>query len=232
MGMSGSSVLLRVELPLAVPLIAAGLPHRRGAGRGHRDAGRPGRRRRARPIINAGFGQQDRGQILAGGILVAGLALLTELVLALVQRRSRRAGTAAGRAGRRAAGPTPSPGPTSQAAQTGARTATRTVPSPFRDPPPVAVVTPSCWGGWRTRVLPRARQTRAPARAGAGHRRRAPCGIALWAPSARPGCCSSPSASRPAARAAPPAPRRPRPSPAARPAVRPARPSPATSSSS
>jgi osmoprotectant transport system permease protein len=38
-------------------------------------------------IINTGFGQQDPGQIVAGGILVAALALVTEIVLALVQRQ-------------------------------------------------------------------------------------------------------------------------------------------------
>jgi osmoprotectant transport system permease protein len=86
MGLSGRTVLLRVELPLAVPLIAAGLRTAAvqvvatatlaalvgGGGLG--------------VIINSGFGQQDRPQILAGGILVALLALLTEAVLALLQR--------------------------------------------------------------------------------------------------------------------------------------------------
>jgi osmoprotectant transport system permease protein len=85
MGLSGRVVLLRVELPLAIPLIAAGLRTAAvqvvatatlaalvgGGGLG--------------VIINSGFGQQDRPQILAGGILVALLALATEGVLALVQ---------------------------------------------------------------------------------------------------------------------------------------------------
>jgi osmoprotectant transport system permease protein len=87
MGLSESSVLLRVELPLAVPLIAAGVRTASvqvvatatlaalvgGGGLG--------------VIINSGFGQQDRGQIVAGGILVATLALVTELTLAFVQRQ-------------------------------------------------------------------------------------------------------------------------------------------------
>ena len=87
MGMSGRTVLLRVELPLAVPLVAAGLRTAAvqvvatatlaalvgGGGLG--------------TIINEGFGQQDRPQILAGGFLVAALALLTEGTLALVQRQ-------------------------------------------------------------------------------------------------------------------------------------------------
>jgi osmoprotectant transport system permease protein len=86
MGMSEQSVLLRVEVPLALPLIAAGFRTAAvqvvatatlaalvgGGGLG--------------TIINAGFGQQDQGQILAGGVLVALLAMLTEGALALVQR--------------------------------------------------------------------------------------------------------------------------------------------------
>jgi osmoprotectant transport system permease protein len=86
MGMSGLGILTRVELPLAVPLIAAGFRTAAvqvvatatlaalvgGGGLG--------------TIINSGFGEQDRGQIVAGGLLVAALALLTEGVLAFVQR--------------------------------------------------------------------------------------------------------------------------------------------------
>lgn len=86
MGLSGRSVLLRVELPLAVPLIAAGF--RTAAVQVVATAtlaalvggGGLGR------IITDGFGQQDRPQIVAGGFLVALLALLTEGSLALVQR--------------------------------------------------------------------------------------------------------------------------------------------------
>lgn len=105
MGMSGRSVLMRVELPLAVPLIAAGFRTAAvqvvatatlaalvaGGGLGK--------------IITAGFGQQDRPQILAGGILVALLALLTEAVLAMVQRA-----VTPGRERRRRASPAPEPG--------------------------------------------------------------------------------------------------------------------------
>ena len=104
MGLSGRAVLFKVELPLAVPLVAAGVRTAAvqvvatatlaalvgGGGLG--------------VIINEGFGQQDRPQILAGGILVAALALVVEGVLAYVQhlvtpgrarRRGRRAPTAA-----------------------------------------------------------------------------------------------------------------------------------------
>ncbi|MDQ1620477.1 MAG: osmoprotectant transport system permease protein [Actinomycetota bacterium] len=86
MGMSERSLLVRVELPLALPLIAAGFRTAAvqvvatatlaalvgGGGLG--------------TIINSGFGRQDQGQILAGGVLVALLALGTEGALALLQR--------------------------------------------------------------------------------------------------------------------------------------------------
>lgn len=84
MGMSGVTVLLRVEVPLAVPLVAAGFRTAAvqvvataglaalvgGGGLG--------------VVINDGFGQQDRPQILAGGLLVAGLALAVEGLLAVL----------------------------------------------------------------------------------------------------------------------------------------------------
>ena len=84
-GMSERTILRRVELSLALPLIAAGFRTAAvqvvatatlaalvgGGGLG--------------TIINRGFGTQDPGEILAGGVLVAALALLTEAVLATVQ---------------------------------------------------------------------------------------------------------------------------------------------------
>lgn len=86
MGMSGWQLLLRVELPLAFPLIMTGvrsaavqvvatatlaaLPGGGGLGR----------------IITAGFHTYDTPQVVAGAVLVAGLALLVEAVLVLVQR--------------------------------------------------------------------------------------------------------------------------------------------------
>lgn len=89
MGLSGSQLLRRVELPLAVPYLAAGFRTAavqvvatvtlavfvNGGGLGQ--------------IIGAGFGlgmATGGGQVLAGGVLVAGLALLVEGVLAVVQR--------------------------------------------------------------------------------------------------------------------------------------------------
>ena len=89
MGMSGGQLLWRVEVPLAVPYLAAGLRTAavqvvattalaafvNGGGLGE--------------IISAGFGlgiNVGAGQIVGGGIVVALLAFLVELLLAGVQR--------------------------------------------------------------------------------------------------------------------------------------------------
>lgn len=89
MGLSGNQLLRRVELPLAVPYLAAGFRTAavqvvatatlavfvNGGGLGH--------------IIGAGFGlglTTGGGQVLAGGMLVAVLALLVEGGLAVAQR--------------------------------------------------------------------------------------------------------------------------------------------------
>ncbi|HEX6501232.1 MAG TPA: ABC transporter permease [Micromonosporaceae bacterium] len=89
MGLSTRQMLTRVELPLAVPYLAAGFRTAavqvvatatlaalvNGGGLG--------------TIINLGFGlglAAGGGQVLAGGFLVAVLALLVEGVLAVVQR--------------------------------------------------------------------------------------------------------------------------------------------------
>jgi osmoprotectant transport system permease protein len=89
MGLSGLQVLRRVELPLAVPYLAAGFRTAavqvvataslaalvNGGGLG--------------TIISRGFGltlAAGGGQVIAGGLLVAGLALLVEGVLAVVER--------------------------------------------------------------------------------------------------------------------------------------------------
>jgi len=86
-GMTRRQVALRVELPLAVPLIAAGLRTSTtqtvatvplaalvaGGGLG--------------VIINSGLATQRYGQVLAGGILVATLCLGIDWLLARLQRR-------------------------------------------------------------------------------------------------------------------------------------------------
>jgi osmoprotectant transport system permease protein len=81
MGFSGRQVALRVELPLATPLLMTGV--RTAAVQVVATAtlaalvagGGLGR------IITLGFRQQDYGAVVAGALLVAALAVLTELVL-------------------------------------------------------------------------------------------------------------------------------------------------------
>ncbi len=84
MGMSRGQVTVRVDLPLALPLVMTGLRTATvqvvatatlaalvgGGGLGR--------------IINLGFGQQDYAQIIAGALLVAVLALLTEALLVVL----------------------------------------------------------------------------------------------------------------------------------------------------
>jgi osmoprotectant transport system permease protein len=86
MGMTGGELLWRVELPIALPLIMAGV--RTAAVQVVATAtlaavtawGGLGR------FIVDGFGQRDNAQIVAGALLVGLLALLTELVLARLQK--------------------------------------------------------------------------------------------------------------------------------------------------
>ncbi|WP_062135494.1 ABC transporter permease [Demequina aestuarii] len=84
-GMTRFQVATRVELPLAVPLIAAGLRTAAvqtvatvplaalvaGGGMG--------------VIINTGLATQRYGQVLAGAVLVAAVALLTDAVMSRIQ---------------------------------------------------------------------------------------------------------------------------------------------------
>jgi osmoprotectant transport system permease protein len=84
MGMSRGQVIARVELPLALPLVMTGVRTAAvqvvatvslaalvgGGGLGR--------------MINLGFGQQDYGLIIAGAIIIAVVALLTELGLVLL----------------------------------------------------------------------------------------------------------------------------------------------------
>lgn len=87
MGMSGSQLLGKVELPLAVPLIMTGV--RLAAVQVVATAtiaalvAGPGLGR----IITAGFGRQDHAQMVAGAILVAVVALLVEWSLGWLQHR-------------------------------------------------------------------------------------------------------------------------------------------------
>lgn len=86
MGMTGPQVLWKVELPNSLPLIFSGL---RSATlqviatatiAAYVTLGGLGR------FIYDGLAQQDYPQMISGGVLVAALALLADLVLALVQR--------------------------------------------------------------------------------------------------------------------------------------------------
>jgi osmoprotectant transport system permease protein len=84
MGMRRGQVIARVDLPLALPLMMTGI--RTAAVQVVATAGLAalvaggglGR------LVQLGFGQQDYGVMIAGAILIAGLALLTELLLVLV----------------------------------------------------------------------------------------------------------------------------------------------------
>lgn len=85
LGMSSGRRLREVELPLAVPLIAAGVRTAvvqvlatvpLAALVGGQSLG---------TIVVTGFALQNYGQVLAGGILVAGLCLIAEGVLAVAQ---------------------------------------------------------------------------------------------------------------------------------------------------
>ena len=84
MGMRRSQVVARVDLPLALPLVMTGI--RTAAVQVVATAGLAalvaggglGR------LIQLGFGQQNYGVMIAGAVLIAGLALLTELLLVIV----------------------------------------------------------------------------------------------------------------------------------------------------
>ena len=86
MGMTGGELLSRVEVPIALPLVMAGV--RTAAVQVVATAtlaavtawGGLGR------FIVDGFGQQDNAQIVAGALLVGLMALVTELGLGLLQR--------------------------------------------------------------------------------------------------------------------------------------------------
>lgn len=114
LGMSGTRVLWTVEVPLALPLVAAGI--RTGAVQvlatvplaalvGGTSLG---------TVVVSGFATQRYGKALAGGVLVAGLCLLVEGLLAVLERvvtppglRAQRLAARDRRTGRRAHRPAP-----------------------------------------------------------------------------------------------------------------------------
>jgi osmoprotectant transport system permease protein len=87
MGMTGLQLLRRIEVPLALPLVAAGL--RTAAVQvvatatlaAYVGGGGLGR------FIADGFGRGDMAMTVSGGVLVAALALVVEVALAGLQRR-------------------------------------------------------------------------------------------------------------------------------------------------
>lgn len=104
MGMTGPQVLTRVELPNSLPLIFSGV---RSAAlqviatatvASYVPLGGLGR------FIYDGLGQHDFPQMISGGVLVAALALVAELVLATIQRYTVSRGLT-GRYSTKAAGP-------------------------------------------------------------------------------------------------------------------------------
>ena len=86
MGMTGREVLTSVEIPLALPLVLAGIRTAAVAVvatatlAAYVDAGGLGR------YIVDGFAVQDNVKVFVGGLLVALLAIAVELLLSLVQR--------------------------------------------------------------------------------------------------------------------------------------------------
>ena len=87
MGLTGPQVMFRVELPLAVPLVVAGLRIATAqviatATIAAIIAG-PGLGR----FITAGFGNQDTPQLIGGAFLVASFAVVVEVAFQLLQRR-------------------------------------------------------------------------------------------------------------------------------------------------
>jgi osmoprotectant transport system permease protein len=110
MGLSGSQVLLRIQMPLAAPLVMAGLRTAAvqivataslaaviaGGGLGR--------------FIIDGFAIRDTAQIIGGAVLVAALAIVTELAFGGVQRLVTPRTSSTRKAGSLPPGPQPAPG--------------------------------------------------------------------------------------------------------------------------
>lgn len=91
LGMSGAQVLTRVEMPLAMPLVVSGL---RSAtlqviATATVAAYVPGVGGLGRPIMD-GLRTRNYGQVLAGAVLVAALAIVLDILLSLLGRTSGR----------------------------------------------------------------------------------------------------------------------------------------------
>ncbi len=112
MGMSGPQVLLRVELPLALPVILTGMrlaavqvvaTYTLGAVAGGGGLGR---------YIYDGFATQDTAQMVAGATLVALLAIVTDVAFGLLARAT---ATRGGARAQRRFEPVPTGAPVSSA---------------------------------------------------------------------------------------------------------------------
>jgi osmoprotectant transport system permease protein len=86
MGLGGTQILMRVELPLAAPLIVAGLRTAATAVVATATLGALVSWGGLGRFIVDGLAQGDKGQLVAGAVLVASLAVATEAMFALLQR--------------------------------------------------------------------------------------------------------------------------------------------------
>jgi len=120
MGMTGRQVLARLEVPLAIPLIMTGLrlaavtivaTATLSALIGGGTLGR---------YIVDGYAQQDTPKLVAGALLVAGLAVLTELAFSGLTRITTPRTHSAGRGRRRMPAPGPQPMPAAHRRSAGA----------------------------------------------------------------------------------------------------------------
>lgn len=87
MGMDWRQILIMLEIPLAAPLIVSGIRNAAVAVVATATLGAVVAWGGLGRFIIDGFAVRDHGQILAGAILVAALAVATELVLGAVERK-------------------------------------------------------------------------------------------------------------------------------------------------
>jgi osmoprotectant transport system permease protein len=100
MGMTGSQILWRVELPTSVPLIAAGVRTAAVQAVATVTLAAYVAYSCLGSLIVEGISVNDHVEIVAGSLLVVALALATELGLGALQRVLTPAGVRMGRAGR------------------------------------------------------------------------------------------------------------------------------------
>jgi osmoprotectant transport system permease protein len=142
MGMTGRQVLFRVELPNALPLVFSGLRSAAlqviatatiAAYVGLEGLGR---------YVYDGLASRQFGEMAGGAVLVAALALLVDLVLALVQRATVSRGVS-GRFSRRTAGGDGRTAAVTELELVGGRDEPSSAPPSGQATPPVADLAPS-----------------------------------------------------------------------------------------